>query len=311
MPEHAIAKRQNAKAVKLRTAFGFSVTLMPQHIITCPNCHQFLTQHQNSWRCENNHSFDQARQGYLNLLLAQHKKSKAPGDTQDMVDARQRLLNTDLYLPISEKLNQLVLEQTIPLAQIADIGCGEGYYTNRLYQAFAQEAKPMLYGIDIAKEALKRAAKRNKQIHWLVASGSRLPFHDAGLDLLLNLFTNPMYQDYRRVLREDGLVIILSAGLKHLFELRQLIYPQVNLEAFSPEQAMQEQGFSLQATHNLSYQTKLNGQQQIMDLLLMTPHRFKVKEEALTKLKELNTLSLSIDINFYIFRADANKVDEL
>src|SRR5690554_7344768 len=108
------------------------------HIIACPVCGQSLSNDNKRWLCPDGHSFDQARQGYLNLLMAQHKKSKAPGDTIKMVDARQRILESKLYQPISDLLNQWVSEIALnseqPL-QLADIGCGEGYYTERLHQS--------------------------------------------------------------------------------------------------------------------------------------------------------------------------------
>ena len=151
---------------------------MLEPVIACPVCSERLHANDNRWSCTNNHSFDQARYGYLNLLLAQHKKSKAPGDNLDMVDARQRLLDSQLYQPISDMLNQWVVDLALSQQEgqakalhIADIGCGEGYYTQRLQDSLSDhQIEHRMYGVDISKDALRRAARRSKNIDWLVVA---------------------------------------------------------------------------------------------------------------------------------------------
>lgn len=275
-----------------------------ERVIACPVCSEPLHPHQNDpqqrWSCTAGHSFDRARQGYLNLLLAQHKKSKAPGDTLDMVDARQRLLDSQLYRPISDMLNQWVLELALPNAaglQIADVGCGEGYYTQRLHDVLDDHLLPhRLYGVDISKDALKRAARRSPAIDWLVASGGQLPFQPHSLDLITCLFTNLMPQGFARVLKPGAPVVLLNTGAAHLLELRQQIYQDVNLNAFDPVPAMHQHGYQLSGEQRLQYKTRLHSNQQIMDLLMMTPHRWKVRDEALQRLQQLPALDISIDV---------------
>src|SRR5690554_8135135 len=122
--------------------------------------------------------------------MAQHKKSKAPGDTIEMVDARQRILESKLYQPISDLLNQWVSEiafnseQTL---QLADIGCGEGYYTERLYQSLTDHlVEHHIYGVDNSKKSFWRAAKRSKSIHSLVACGGERPLFPQQLDIFIS-----------------------------------------------------------------------------------------------------------------------------
>ncbi|QQD21724.1 methyltransferase domain-containing protein [Venatoribacter cucullus] len=274
-------------------------------VIACPVCGLVLQDEAQRWSCANGHSFDRARQGYLNLLVAQHKKSKAPGDNMDMVDARQRLLDSQLYRPISDLLNQWVLElslnQTAPL-HIADVGCGEGYYTQRLQEVLEDhQLAHRLYGVDISKDALKRAARRSNRIDWLVASGGQLPFLPHSLDMITCLFTNLMPQGFARVLKPGAPVILLNTGSDHLLELRQQIYGEVNRQAFDPVPAMQQHGYQLSGDQPLTYQTQLTSQQAIMDLLLMTPHRWKIRDEALQRLQQLDELPITIDVRLQQF----------
>lgn len=274
-------------------------------VIACPVCGLQLLAADKRWRCSAGHTYDEARQGYLNLLLAQHKKSKAPGDTLEMVDARQRLLDSQVYRPISDMLNQWVLELALNHnggMQIADVGCGEGYYTQRLQEVLDDHQRPhCLYGVDISKDAVRRAARRSKQIDWLVASGGQLPFTAHSLDLITCLFTNLMPQGFARALRPEGQIVLLNTGLHHLVELREIIYDEVNLAALDPRPAMAGHGFDCQGEQTLKYRVSLTSNQQIMDLLMMTPHRWKVRNEALQRLAALNELEVTIDVVLHQF----------
>lgn len=281
---------------------------MNTRVIACPVCQHSLALEGNQWRCKLGHSYDRSRFGYVNLLVAQHKKSKAPGDSLDMVDARQRLLDSGLYQPISDWLNSQVLTllktsepQNTPL-HIADIGCGEGYYTQRLQQALHQaELSHHLYGVDISKDALRRGARRSQEIDWLVASGGQLPFLAHSLDTMVCLFTNLMPQGFKRVLKPNGRVLLLNTGANHLLQLREQIYQQVNLSEFDPRPKMAEHGFECEQELRLTYEAHLPSNQHILDLLMMTPHRFKVRHDALNALQQLPQLSVTIDIVLHQF----------
>jgi len=278
-------------------------------VIACPVCGEHLRAVEKNWRCDNGHSFDEARQGYLNLLVAQHKKSKSPGDTIEMVDARQRLLDSQIYRPISDMLNQRTLDWAVdqkptdelPL-QIADVGCGEGYYTQRLQQMLEDHQQPhSIYGVDISKDAIKRAARRSKNIDWLVATGGKLPFSPGSLDLITCLFTNLMPEGFHRVLKNHAQVVLLNTGGHHLFELRQQIYDEVKINPLDPRPEMEKHGFTCNDEQTLKYQISLNSNQQIMDLLTMTPHRWKIKNSALEKLHSLDELKVTIEVVLHQF----------
>ncbi|MAX98386.1 MAG: rRNA (guanine-N1)-methyltransferase [Oceanospirillaceae bacterium] len=285
---------------------------MSEHkVIACPVCGLPLLASGKNWRCDNGHSYDEARQGYLNLLVAQHKKSKAPGDTMDMVDARQRLLDSQLYRPISDSLNQWILDWAMnkeaqpdnPL-QIADVGCGEGYYTQRLQQMLEDYQQPHnLYGADISKDAVKRAAKRSPAIDWLVATGGKLPFLEHSLDLITCLFTNLMPEGFQRVLKPGGQIVLLNTGGHHLYELRELIYDEVKINPFDPRPGMAEHGFECQGEQVIKYPVNLTSNQQIMDLLSMTPHRWKVRNDLLAELQQMEQLKVTIDVVMHHFQS--------
>ena len=139
----------------------------------CPLCQQALTLTDKTYRCVNNHSFDKAKQGYVNLLPVQFKHSKAPGDNKEMVVARRAFLDKQFYQPLVDKmlaLYQQYAKQDLPLL---DAGCGEGFYTHQ-----HKTNKNQVYGVDIAKETIKIAAKRYQDCHFSVGTLSKLSFDD-------------------------------------------------------------------------------------------------------------------------------------
>jgi len=280
--------------------------------LACPVCAEALTSDDNQhWQCGNQHSFDRARQGYLNLLLAHKKRSRAPGDDAEMVAARQRLLDSGVYQPISELLNQAVSHSLVagqPL-QLCDVGCGEGYYTQALADALLQQhTRHRIYGVDISKDAVRAAARRGRSpqalsphCDWIVASGAELPFKAHSLDRISCLFTRLMPEGFTRALKQDGQVITINTGPGHLREMREILYPQVKDSCFNPTRVMAQHGFICVAEQPLRYTVELTSSQQISDLLMMTPHVWKATAEARQRLTSLQQLNVSIDVVLHQF----------
>ena len=86
------------------------MTTMPFDALACPLDGCPLVPSEKTWRCENGHSFDVARQGYVHLLPVQKKRSLDPGDSKEMVAARQRFLNAGFYTNIAEAVSDQVLQ---------------------------------------------------------------------------------------------------------------------------------------------------------------------------------------------------------
>ena len=138
--------------------------------LICPICAQSLRREEKRLVCPNRHSFDIARQGYVNLLAVQQKHSLSPGDTREQVLSRRAFLEAGFYSPISEELNRAALAHNAQ-GEILDIGCGEGYYSARLAQAIGAP----LTGLDISKEAVRCAAGKYKEHSWLCATAAHIP----------------------------------------------------------------------------------------------------------------------------------------
>ncbi|MEG2697007.1 MAG: methyltransferase domain-containing protein, partial [Cetobacterium sp.] len=104
--------------------------------------------------CEGNHNYDISKYGHVNLLLSNQKNSKIPGDSKEMVLSRKNYLEKGYYQGISEAVNRAVEKNLGEKKEIKilDIGCGEGYYTNRLKTMLENlNIKNDIVGIDISK----------------------------------------------------------------------------------------------------------------------------------------------------------------
>ena len=236
-----------------------------------------------------------------------------------MVIARQAFLNSDFYQPISDSLNEIVssiilkLKETqaeeIPY-QVLDIGCGEGYYSQRLHNSLSDSGiDHNVYGLDISKEAILAAAKRAKAVQdkdseWLVASAIDIPLQEKSIDIATCLFTRLMPESYHKVIKQDGYFICVNTGEKHLIELREKLYDQITKVEFDPIKNMGDD-FELIEQQQVNYQNTLSSQQQIQDLLLMTPHNWRTKAENKETLSALEELTVTIDAQIHVFKAKA------
>jgi len=272
---------------------------VPFSALACPLDGEPLLREPSRWCCPQGHSFDIARQGYVNLLPAQFKRAKEPGDSKAMVTARQHFLARGHYLPIADALAQVITDfsPTAEHLRCLDAGCGEGYYLDTLAQH--AEIPLELVGVDISKWAILAAAKRNAHVNWIVASNARLPIQDASLDYVFCLFGFPVYEEFARVLKPQGKLVMVDPAPTHLYEARKLLYPRLKAEQASSNTV--PTGFTLVEKREIQQTFTLTSSEQIQNLLLMTPHWFRAtpeKREQVLTLAELNT-QLAVTINLF------------
>ncbi len=273
--------------------------------IICPLCQRPLIKQQRRWYCDNNHSFDIAKQGYTNLLPVQNKKSRSPGDDAEMVASRQRFLDKELYSNVAVALSKLasdyVKEYRLQHASIIDAGCGEGYYTEKIFRALTEQAiSSDIVGVDISKYAVLAAARQHKAIAWFVAKSQAIPVDHHCADILISLFAPIASEEFQRCLKSNGLLIIASTGKQHLIELRKIIYPQVKDEAFNPQTALSDT-FTASDSIRIYHPIELADNKTIQDLLAMTPHYWRASPERKQLLAEIEQLSVTIDIQLHCF----------
>ena len=270
--------------------------VVPFKALACPLCHLPLERAGGPWRCPTGHSFDTAREGHVHLLPVQHKRSRDPGDSKEMVAARGRFLAAGHYQPLADAVCASLLQDAthaadLPLS-VLDAGCGEGFYLRAL--AAATPRPLALLGLDISKWAVLAAAKRQREATWVVGSNANLPAQAGTLDRVLCLFGFPVYPQFHRALAPGGVLLQVDPGPGHLLQLRELIYPQLKPERDTPPAV--PDGFVLLREEPVRFDFTLATPQQIADLLLMTPHLFRASAEGKARVAALQTLDLSVDV---------------
>ncbi len=282
-----------------RALIFISVKFMPYQ---CPLCHQPLTQQANTWRCENNHQFDLAKEGYVNLMPAHHKSSKNPGDNKEMMQARRLFLNTDHYQPLRDHVvNTLNKNMVQGATNLLDIGCGEGYYTSAFTKLNEQHPDLSIHGLDISKIAVRYAAKRYSQCHFCVASSHRLPFADNSLDAVVRIYAPCRQEELQRTIKENGLLVTVTPAARHLYQLKELIYSDVRLHDIAPENI---EGFTLIEDEQLHYEMSLNGDEATA-LMQMTPFAWKTSEAVWAQLAKATQFRCEADFSIRVYRKNS------
>ena len=261
--------------------------------LICPICAQPLDHGEKSLVCKNGHSFDIARQGYVNLLTVQQKHSLSPGDTREQVLSRRAFLEAGFYTPISEALNRAA-EDYGARGEILDVGCGEGYYSARL----AQSMNAPLTGLDISKEAVRCAAAKYKNCTWLCATAAHIPVQNGSAGTLTSLFALTLPEEFRRVLQPDGLFLQVLAGEDHLLGLKSIVYDQLKCKQKESSPALP--GFRLVDSRPIRFSFRVEGEQ-LRNLFAMTPHLFRIGKAGAQRLAETDSLqdTASCILNIY------------
>ena len=240
----------------------------------CPVCQENLTLVESSLKCNNRHSFDLAKFGYVNL--APQIKQSANYDKENFQN-RQQILEASFYQAILEVVSDL-LSNSKNAKTILDIGCGEGFYSRKLQESHSDKT---FYAFDISKDSVQIAAKSepNWAVNWFVGDLSRLPLQDASMDILLDLFSPANYGEFRRVLSKDGILIKVIPTKNHLKEIRQRVQDQLTNKDYSNQDIKNhfQEHFTILSSQTASL-TKTITADQLQALLSMTPLLFHIDQ---------------------------------
>lgn len=251
-------------------------------VLICPVCGKPLKKTEKSFICEEGHVFDIAKEGYVNLLTGNRVGG---GDNPEMVAARRNFLGEDYYKCLREALRPLVS------GMVLDACCGEGYFT----QAIAENADKA-FAFDLSKDAVKRAAKKIKNTTFFVGNIANIPISDNSIDVLTHIFA-PMHEECARVLKEDGILLQVVPGKRHLWQMKQALYenPYENDNASNLPPCFR-------ITEEIRVADIITvSHERLGDLLKMTPYGYKTSEAATKKFLRLP--QLKTEIEFIIYRA--------
>jgi 23S rRNA (guanine745-N1)-methyltransferase len=278
----------------------------------CPICGYPLSVAGQQAVCEQGHTFDLAREGYVNLLVSGRRSRRNRGDSMEMVRARQRFMMRGHYDRMIDVLASRItdhLSGSRPADPIVlDVGCGEGYITIRSMESVSRllpGRSQRWAGIDISRPAIQHAARRAHGRMWFaVANLSRVPVADGSVEVLLSVFAHVNVGQVRRLMSRRGVLVVVGPGARHLYGIRSVLYSSPTLHDERVGTGLLP-GLRRIDRQHIRYETTLE-QADIKDALHMTPYVWNAPQESVGKLEHLP--SLVTPVEFYV---DSFVSDEL
>lgn len=280
------------------------ITTKSMQNIICPHCQNELKEAENKvYKCLNNHCFDLSKEGYLNLLRVNKKKSNDPGDNEMMISARRNFLEKGYYDPLIDAIKQTIstkLKFKDTSINILDAGCGEGYYSQNSLSNF-DKLKTSVIGTDISKSAVKYAAKKYKNNFYFVSSVYDLPIANNSMDAVLSVFSPIHPPEFKRVLSEKGYLIIVSPVENHMKDLAELIYNEFRPHEYNIIENM-DNNFKHVLTNRKTFKINITSSETLLDLLKMTPYYWNTSKEAQEKINSCEDITIMCDFNITVFK---------
>jgi 23S rRNA (guanine745-N1)-methyltransferase len=231
-------------------------------MLICPVCGNRLRKDGRVYTCEKGHSYDVAKECYVNLLRSS-KNGDLIGDDKISARMRRDFLNKGYYAPLMEELCRIFADKK---GNVLDICCGEGYYTS----ALGENPNLNVFGFDIAREMVRLAAKRGKGTYF-VANMANIPIAEESMDYCIHLFAPFNEAAFAKVLKDGGRLYTVIPGRFHLWGLKQTVYdtPYENDEVLP-----QTQQLRLISQRKVTANIALNCQEDIQAVFRMTPYFF-------------------------------------
>lgn len=276
------------------------------HLFACPICTCPMgVGEETSLRCFNNHSFDLARQGYVNLLAGGGKSSRYDSK---LFTARLALAREGFFINLQRAIESLIVQFTPNLTEDAplvliDMGCGEGSHLAYIKSGLSQalQARPVGIGLDIAKSGIRLAAATYENIIWCVADIAQAPLKSGSCHVLLNILSPANYLEFKRLLCADGIAIKVFPGAQYLQELRSAIYTGGPRETYDNSDSAElfPRHFRLLASRELRYEQKLTATQ-LNYLLQMTPLTWDALPRQLQEVRKKGLDTITIHFNIMV-----------
>ncbi len=264
-------------------------------ILKCPVCGAQMKKEGGALLCTGarRHCYDVASAGYVNLAGA---KQAGGGDDAALIRARTAFLAKGHYAPIAQRVCE-ILQSTCEGGNVLDAGCGEGYYAAQMAKAGFS-----VFGVDLSKRgithAAKTAAREGADAFFAVAGIFTLPVADASVDAVVSLFAPVCEEEFLRVLKPGGVLILVGAGAEHLYSLKRVLYdtPYEN-----EPRADLPKGMRLLRNDRLRYAFSADNDT-LQDLFAMTPYFYRTSKKGQERLAATPSLEVDVDVEIAVYQ---------
>ncbi len=261
----------------------------------CPVCGEKLTEQEKNAVCPNRHSFDKAKSGYINLL-PNNLPAGNHGDNKLMIKARHDFLEKGYYIQLRNKLCETIKKYAVKKAVVLDAGCGEGWYTKGIFNSL-EDAEVL--AVDISKDAMKIAAKRESKIKCAAASVFHLPVENESIDVCVSVFSPLCESEFERVIRKGGYFIYVIPNENHLWSLKKAIYDEPYKNSVKPYEM---ENFTFVEKVQVDGMMEMETLQDRKNLFMMTPYYYKTSQQDSEKLLSGNIREIEYSFEILVFQ---------
>ena len=263
-------------------------------LLQCPVCGSDLALGDAVLRCGEGHSFDVARQGYVNLV-------PGAGDSTEMVEAREAFLDAGHLRTLTAAIANEAAGIDAPGAMV-DLGAGTGHHLAHLLDALPDRVG---LALDASTAALRRAARSHRRVAAIGADAWKpLPVRDGVAAVVLSVFAPRNGEEMARILVPGGALIAVTPTTRHLFEL---VGPLGLLSVpDDKEDRLDEQlssHFELAERRPLEHSMFLT-RDEAAQIVRMGPSAWHVDEqstsERLAQFPEPSTVTMSVTLSRYV-----------
>ncbi|KEF37933.1 23S rRNA m(1)G-748 methyltransferase [Schinkia azotoformans MEV2011] len=267
----------------------------------CPLCESKMrvVEHK-SLICTNNHTFDFAKQGYLNLMTQQSNSHYS----KELFEARHKIINgSELYDEMHKSISNVIknsMDTSINPCLIVDLGCGEGSHLQRIIDGCEIEAITGV-GLDIAKEGIVAAAKRYENPIWLVGDLAKSPLADHSFYVILNILSPSNYKEFKRMLVQDGLVIKVVPGPNYLKEIREALFESTEKKDYKNDDTISLFKEHFKVIHNIKLNyTKILTKEELYNLVGMTPLAWSGDQDRINAFSNQDSAEITVDLEILV-----------
>ncbi|MDH4099165.1 MAG: methyltransferase domain-containing protein [Nitrospirota bacterium] len=269
--------------------------------LICPvrGCGKPLEPAERALACENRHTFDIAKSGYVNLLQPQDRRSPNPGDSKEMVQARRRFVDRGHAALLAELLWQAIGDLGLPAGfSLLDAGCGEGYFPGIISSHFPEAD---IRGVDISVPAIDAAARKYPNVRWLVANADRfLPFVDGSFDVVMSITARKNSAEFRRIISPTGRLLVAVPGEDDQIELREAVLGKgVQKDRTESTLSHFADHFALEEEIALRYTAHLNAEG-LSDLFALSYRG--ARRQATEQLARISRLDVTLSYRLFRFK---------
>ncbi len=294
-------------------------------VLVCPVCGGELKREGASLLChggERRHTYDVAREGYVNLLPPGRGRNSRSGDEAAMIRARSAFLSTGAYDAIPIAVAELICEGVTPSdggITVLDSGCGEGYHSIKIAERCAElsGAAVDMYAFDASKVGTAHGARAAAaaglsprggvgcdfdsaaRVSFVTGNIFTLPVRDASADAVVSMFAPLAWEEMSRVLKPGGIVVVAASGENHLYELRRILYDKVITKKPS---VVAPDAFTETARRTVEYDITLTDNATVMSLFGMTPFCYNAPREGAAALERVGELDVTVEAELFVFR---------